>query len=230
MKINSPIILTLIIFLIALRIFRQVQTNTIPIEDVVYEELNQISQVDTGIVIMLIPNKTYYRIGEKPDLDVMVINNTDSAILLPGCLDGSSDLTRLPYCDLEILNKKAKQRPICLLPNPLLPHDLNWIPPGGNINLLNNHIIRRDTFINSNEEISVSSHLDNYWTPRGFVSANYLLPGNYKVQFHYSTMDTNTFNGWNVDEHFDSFHKTLIHQVPKIDIKSNIVTLKYRFF
>ncbi len=230
MKIKLTYLLYFVIFLIALRIFRQIQRNTIPIEDVVYEELNQISQTDTGIVIMLIPNKTYYRIGEKPDLDVLLVNNTDSTILLSSCLDGSSDGTRLPYCDLKILNKKAKHRPICLLPNSLLPSDLKWVPSGKSFNIIDGHKIRRDTSNNSNEKPFVRTTLENYWYPRGFEGTNYLLPGNYKVQFHYNTIDTTTFQGWNANEDFELFDTILLHQIPKINIKSNIVTLKYRLF
>src|SRR5690554_5345536 len=107
---KTYIFILIVITLIGIRIYRQYQAEFITIEESVYSDIQDKIEIDSGIVCVLIPKKTYYRIGEKPQLEVLIINKTDSTIYLPGCLDGSDIRTRLPYCDFLVLNRKIWTR------------------------------------------------------------------------------------------------------------------------
>jgi len=100
-------------------------------------EIDEHLQTDTGIICVLFPQKIYHRIGETPQINILIINRTDSTIYLPNCLDGSSDRTRLPFCDIEILNmntRKWGKRFIDFMPNPLIENDLQLLGPNESFN------------------------------------------------------------------------------------------------
>ena len=218
--------------MIGIRVARNIHSEMFPVEEKVYNEIEELLNIDSGIVCVLIPQKTYYRIGEKPQINVLIINKTDSTIYLPNCLDGSSDMTRLPYCDIEILNmntRKWGKEFVDVMPNSLVEYDLQLLRPNEYFNPLDYKID-----ITKSEPDSMFffktqtiSQLTGNWLPSGLDAKNYLLPKNYKIQFVYNTKDTSTIRGWNTHRHF-SLDK--LDSIPKISIKSNIVTLKYRLF
>jgi hypothetical protein len=107
MKIKLVYLLTFLVLLLGWRIFYQVRANNIAVSDNDYYEISNHLANDSGIVAILIPNKTYYRLGEKPDMDLILLNRTDSVVYLPGSLDGSAIPTRLPYCDYIVQKQKG---------------------------------------------------------------------------------------------------------------------------
>ena len=204
-----------------------------PEDEKIFHEIESIIKIDTGIVCVLIPYKIFYRIGEKPQIDVLIINRTDSTIYLPNSLDGSSDRTRLPYCDIEILNSKKRYGFIDVMPNCLVESDLQLLRPNECFNPINNY--KLDIEIYQPDSIFffkpyTATQLTGAWRPKGLDVRNYLMPKNYKIQFVYSTKDSTTIRGWNDCEHFADFNLNKLDSVPKISIKSNVVTLKYRLF
>jgi hypothetical protein len=202
-------------------------------DEKMFLEIDKLLQIDTGIICVLIPEKIYYRIGEKPQVSVLIINRTDSIIYLPNCLDGSSDRTRLPFCDIEILNmntSKWGRQFIDVMPNPLIENDLQLLRPNESFNPLGYRVViekfEPDSILFF--EPSTITKLTGNWLPKGLNARNYLLPKNYKIQFVYSTEDTTTFRNWNIHEHFSDINLDRLDSIPKINIKSNVVTLKYR--
>lgn len=235
MKIKLIYIIIVLLFLIGLRVFHQIQAEIIAVHDEVYANIDSLLDIDTGIVCILIPQKTYYRIGEKPQIDILIINRTDSSIYLPGCLDGSADLTRLPYCDIKVLNRKIGTRKFLdVNPNPLVKGDLQILKPNDFFNPLNRYRLQIDTLPPDTllgSKISISTSLENYWPSPILDGKNYLIPGRYEIQFVYSTVrDTIILHDWNINKGFQDFNLNILDSIPRIKIKSNIVTLKYRLF
>jgi hypothetical protein len=231
---KTYIIFLLIITLIGIRIYRQYQTESIIIEDNVFSDIQDRIDIDTGIVCILIPKKTYYRIGERPQLDVLIINKTDSTIYLPGSLDGSDVGIRLPYCDFLVMNRNMTQtKHLDLNPNQLTNLDLQVLEPNDCFNPLSEYKILTHSFANNsgiNWPKEKFSELHNFWEPQSLQGGNFLIPGNYEIQFVYSTIsDDKIILDWNISENnFDEFNIDLIDSIPRIKIQSNIVTLKYR--
>jgi hypothetical protein len=232
MKAKIKIVYVIIVFLVLIgfRIYNQYQSIFDTISEEVYDEINHIIETDTGIVCVLIPQKTYYRIGENPQINVLLINKTDRTIYLPGCLDGSSIPFRLPYCDVKLLNrKKIMPRMLCGMTNPMRESDLQMLKPNECFNPLNRYWLQIETFppdslLNFNE--SVITELSNYFPPAILDGQDFLIPGEYQIQFVYSTMpDSTIFFGWNTSA---DFRLELFDSIPQISITSNIVKLKYR--
>ncbi|WP_289056014.1 hypothetical protein [Carboxylicivirga marina] len=233
---KTYIIILIVTLLIGIRVYRQYQAETLRIEDYVYSDIQERIDIDSGIVCILIPQKTYYRIGEKPQLDVLIINKTDSTIYLPGCLDGSDIRTRLPYCDFLVSNKNIlkPQKWIDVSPNPLINLDLQKLSPNDCFNPLSDYKLKsfkinKDNALNLPE--TTFSQLYNFWEPQSLQGRNFLLPGNYEIQFIYSTIpDENILFDWNVScNDFEQLNIDLIDSIPEIKIQSNTVKLKYRF-
>jgi hypothetical protein len=105
MRVRVLYIIIVVIALLGLRIFNQYRSEYSPVSKNLYHDLDSLFLVDTGVVCIMIPKKTNYRIGESPQLDILVINRTDSAIYLPHSLDGS-DFNRLPYCNIHFIDKR----------------------------------------------------------------------------------------------------------------------------
>ena len=234
-KIKLLYILIIGVLLIGVRIARNIYSEMVPIEEKVYAEIEERLNVDSGIVCVLIPQKTFYRIGEKPQISVLIINKTDSTIYLPNCLDGSSEMTRLPYCDIKILNMNTGKWWVEFMdanPNPLIESDLQMLRPNECFNPLDYKLdiekFDADSIIYFKSHTTIQ--LTGNWLPRGLSAKNYLIPKNYKIQFVYSTTATKTIRGWNTLENFTDFNLNKLDSIPKISIKSNIVTLKYRLF
>ena len=235
MKVKIVYVIMALVILLGLKIFYEYKARISGEEEYVYDDIQTLIEIDTGIVAILIPQKTYYRIGESPQLDVVLINRTGKRIYLPGCLDGSSDKIRLPYCDFVILNPGLEfNRFIDVNPNPLLKEDLVLLNPNESFDPLKNYQLRMDTFPADTLlglDTHVSTRLNKFWTPRGLYGNNFLIPGNYDIQFVYSTEDSiETFLGWNCSDVSCRFVASYIDSIPRFTAKSNVVRLKYRLF
>lgn len=161
-------------------------------------------------------NKTTFKIGEVPMLEVKIKNDGNSDICLIGALEGSDDKRRMPYCYYTI--EKPKPDTVrftrCGNSNPLRAADFK--------------IIKRNSTFNPFE------HVDDYGFFTDYLSSQtetYRNPGIYKIQFHYSTNSDSikkfmgNFGFW--DKRDDStLIKELFTKVTKVDLVSNTIEIK----
>lgn len=238
MKIKLIYIILIVVLLIGLQSFYYFRGEYHLYDEDMYEEIGQHINKDSGIVCVLIPRKIYYRIGERPELDVIIINKTDSAIYLPGNMDGSSFGLRLPATDFKVLNRnKRRKRTFCPVFNLMVPGELTRLAPGECFNPLDKYRIESQ-FSKADSIFGWGAHtelfLENYWSHEALEGNNFLLPGNYDMQFVYSTVrdTTNQFMfGLLIDESKWSEDKmNLLDSIPEVLLKSNVVRLKYRIF
>jgi hypothetical protein len=171
---------------------------------------------DAQFICTLTTDKTVYKIGELPQLNVEIINQGNTAVYLPGSLEGSDLKSRMPYCYFTIEKPK--------------PDTLIFLRCG-NLNPLREIEVK---LIKPKEAFNPYKIFDNY----GFFNdlaaiqkETYRNAGVYKIQFHYSTIsqDTRAFMGnpgqW--DKNSDSTKlKALLEKIPKIDILSNVIEIR----
>jgi hypothetical protein len=232
MKIKLVYLLTFLVLLLGWRIFYQVRANNIAVIDNDYYEISNHLANDSGIVAILIPNKTYYRLGEKPDMDLILLNRTDSVVYLPGSLDGSAIPTRLPYCDYIVQNRKVKRKYwIDANPNPLINEDLVRLEPNEYFNAFDNLSLLikdygYDSLLNTNNKVT---KMHDFWSPFNFGHKSIIWPGRYDIQVVYSTKnDTSFFAGWNLSDR--NFNSNYLDSIPEIYILSNAVSIRYSLF
>lgn len=206
-------------------------------EDIENEITRRINK-DTGVICLLIPRKLYYRIGERPELDVVIVNKTDSVIYLPGNMDGSSLGMRLPATDFKVLNRNNRRhRMYCATFNRMVPGELTRLAPGECFNPLDRYRIEKrfheaNTVLGFDERTSFS--LENYWPHEGLDGDNFLLPGSYDVQFIYSTVRDTTdrimFGFLPGEWDWPEEKMPLLDSIPQVELKSNVVRLRYGIF
>jgi hypothetical protein len=149
---------------------------------------------------------------------LLIINKSNKQFYLIGALEGSDEKVRMPYCFFDITKPK--------------PDTIRSRKRCGNINPL-----RLEEFISvkPNESFNPFDRIDNYsfWgDDKATNPESYRNPGIYKIQLHYSTIPKNirNFMGnmgyW--DRNVDSVKiKSLFNEVPKIDIVSNQIEIKF---
>lgn len=242
MKIRLLYIFFAIVVIIGLRIFNNIRAEYNPTIRSIYEEVDSLFLVDSGVVCIMIPKKTYYRIGESPQLDILVINRTDSTIYLPHSLDGS-DFNRLPYCNIHFIEKKifTARNFVCINNGLMKSSDLHDLQPNEYFNPINNFTYAIDTFQSDTMfglKEKIYAEWMRPWSPQNLKGEKFLLPGKYKIQFVYSTKpDTSGYLDWVYKSSFFDdgeedleFDTTLFNKIPEILIRSNIVELKYGLF
>jgi len=162
----------------------------------------------TKLKCILTSNKTIRKIGESAHLVVQIINYSKNNIYLIGDLDGSEYKLRMPYCFFTIKKPKPDtiRSFICGVANPLEIKDFKLVEKG--------------------EIFYPYEKGDIYLDNKEFKN-----PGVYKIRFHYSTNSEsiNEFLGSMAWENFkDSTQlKTLFEHVPKVDIVSNEIEIKF---
>ena len=198
------------------------------------EEIENLLNSKDSYVCILKTKKKIYKIGEKPELYIEIKNNTDSTTLMVGSLDGSDLGMRLPTCLFyvghQIFGNLNRMRNI----------DIN----------INN--FRELDFIN----LQPNSGFDPYG--KGFFSSyqveenQFLIPGVYNIRFFYSTINdeyiiinnksllqiSQSKKEWYFKKGREKdYYKELKHLnkldslwnlVPKIELKSNTITIKYK--
>jgi len=187
--------------------FRSIPKGGVSNENI---EITKIESLEDTIVCVLKSNKNQYKVGEVPDLSIEIINKTDSTIQLLGSLDGSDLGLRLPISQLNI------QRPIlgyaeastffCTTLNGLRERDFQAVSSHARFNPYN----------------------EGYFQSGKLVEDNFWLPGLYKISYYYSTLDDDgLLKEYKVgtNDRIDS----LWNQMPKIELKSNTITIEYNF-
>ena len=167
------------------------------------------------LVCTLRTSQAMYKIGQVPDLQVRIKNNSNKEIVLIGSLDGSEEKTRMPWCYFTIQKPIPDTVPfwVCGTLNPLRAEDFVTVRPG--------------------ELFNPYRQIDEY----GFFGAweiaeqeTFKNPGIYTIQFHYSTKSANIddFIGnsyWHTKAD-SAQQKELFTRVPKVDLESNTIEIR----
>jgi hypothetical protein len=167
---------------------------------------------DPGFECTITSDRTNYTVGEVPKFTFRIINKSGKEVMLVGCLDGSDTNRRSPRCDLEILDARGKpvKETILVCGNMNLLRTKDFVPvPAG------------EAFDPCGQDFS--SLLQLYKFP---VKA----PGEYTFRFYYSTSDR--IQDYLGDERtsgkpLDPEITRLFKRVPKLDLKSNALKLKF---
>jgi hypothetical protein len=154
-----------------------------------------------------------YRVGQIPEMQVNILNNSKDEAYLISSLDGSDVKRRMPYCYFTVEKPKPDTISImrCGFTNPLRIDDFRLVKP--------------------NETFNPYESTDNkgLWADYIITSKEtFRTPGIYKIQFHYSTnsSDINKFLGsWDKNPNIPELRK-LFEKTPKIDLCSNILEIK----
>jgi hypothetical protein len=159
--------------------------------------------------------KDTYKIGETPDINVQLINNSNQSIYLIGALDGAEEKWRMPYCYFTII----KPQPDSVL-DPFRC---------GNVNSLGfNDFVKIDPnqYFDPYMQIDDYGFFDSYELSR---KENFRQEGTYKIQFHYSTKSDSIekyIGDW-YDFNNDSIN-TLFSQVPRFETSSNVIEVEFK--
>lgn len=172
---------------------------------------------NAGFICILSSDKTIYKVGQVPKLEVQIINQSNNEIYLIGSLDGSAEKWRFPYCYFTIDKPKVDTIlfPRCGNTNPIRIEDFVLVKPKGKFNPF--------------QSIGGSGFFGDHTTTQKETFRN---AGIYKIQFHYSTDTDNignfmgNFGQWSKGA--DSVKiKSLLARVPKMDIISNRIEIKF---
>ena len=191
-------------------------------EETIRNEENQITELlnkENSINCILKANKRIYKLGEKPDLFVQIVNKLDTSITLIGSLDGSAIGARFPICQFSVKHK-------------ILGNSLNSLFPSFYCATLNPTRIEDFQTISSNESFNPYQKIDDY----GYFGAdqlegiNFYFPGIYEITFYFLTDPNVIENGLGYDDHLiPTSLKVLWEEVPKLDLTSNTITIEYNF-
>lgn len=207
MKIIGALILLFIGFIL-FNLFSSISQETIKIED---EQIKARLIKRNTIECVLTANKRKYSLGESPSLSVKIINQLDTAIILVGSLDGSESGLRPPICYFDIRHKLIGQIRnssfYCATFNRLRKEDLKIIESGQTF----------DPYEHTNDH--------GYFHAQSLEGKNFNLPGIYKITFHYSTSKNNREQLYN--EKTKNEIMELWNKVPKLELKSNTITIEY---
>ena len=237
-KLIKAIFKYLLIFLVSLLLFNQsvwVTKSTIEVESLEMDELR--NNIDPFVCI-LSTSKRKYKVGDKPVLNVEIINKSDSAVLMVGSLDGSDIGIRLPICKYtvkhQILGDISTTGFQCGNVNPIREFDFKEVPAEA----------RFDPY----ERVDDYS----YFSSRSTFWDQFLIPGIYKLKFRYSTMDKDnifwtrkkmqdvdsTMIKWyfaegKEDVYYRELRKkktldSLWNLVPDLELESNTLTIEYK--
>lgn len=175
--------------------------------------------VSSDFECVLTASKQMYSLGEVPELQVAIVNNSGEDVYLIGSLDGSEEKWRMPFCYYTIEKPQVDSLDWfgrCGMMNNLKVEDFVQVPSGGSFNPLSKG--NGYNFYDSFELRRVE---------------NFRNTGTYKITFHYSTNSDNIkdYLGLGLGEKAEGLKslKTLnklLMQVPKIELQSNTVEIE----
>ena len=193
-----------------------------------------------SFVCILKSEKEIYKIGEKPELNIEIINKTDSSVILVGSLDGSDIGWRLPFCMFSV------------------KHQIFGYTSKYSFGCANVNNFREKDFVEvaTNSGFNPYEHIDDmvFFSSYQIQSDQFWIPGNYQIFFIYSTLNNDsifwsndkllsidsTMKEWYFEQGREQeyYHElkhinkldSLWNLVPKMDIVSNPITIKYRLF
>lgn len=173
---------------------------------------------DQGLNCTLTLKKNSIKLGQIPEIQVKIQNNSGQDWYLIGSLDDSEFKLRYPYCKLLIEKpqyEKMEPVEICGVSNTLRFEDFQYV--------------------NNGESFNPYKIIDEYgyWGSSELRKENFKYPGKYKLQFLYSTKSRKfdsylgTPNALMEKWYLDSL-RVLVEKVPKIELASNILELEIK--
>lgn len=161
---------------------------------------------DSAFDCIITSDRNTYKVGEVPRISVSIINKSTKDVVLVSSLDGSARDRRFPKCRFEVLDASGK--PVTL-----------QIFGCGNLNPLE-----------TKDFVAVQAG-QAFYPGATFDPFPVTTAGNYTIRFCYSTSD-------HIEDYFGSerdglHHKAspeiqrLFEHVPKLDLKSNELKLKF---
>lgn len=168
---------------------------------------------DSAFDCIITSDRTTYSVGEVPIFSVSIRNKSSKEVILVGSLDGSDVGWRFPKCRLEILDAAGKPvtAPMarCGNMNVLRAADFVAVPAGGTFNPFST----------------------GFFAPYQFYQFPVTAPGDYTVRFYYSTSDR-------IQDYYGDERRIgrtnapleiqhLFKRVPKVELKSNELKLKF---
>jgi len=173
---------------------------------------------DGDFTCTLKADKEVYKVGEIPQLEVTITNNSKSDVYLIGALDGSDVKLRYPYCYYTIQKPDnvsmsyARTRDIATLK----PEEFRKVKPGKTFNPYE----MGDDF---------NFIPDNAATD----DRTFKTPGVYKLTFHYSS-NSNNISEFMGDKPVDRTKadsmkiESMFRLVPKIELVSNEIQIRFK--
>ena len=214
-KIGKFLLFLILTFLIIIAVnqINWVSHTTIKSEN---EQIEAIKNNTDSIVCILKANKRKYKVGEIPDIEVEIINKTDSTILMVGSLDGSDLGVRYPISQFLVKHQAFGNvefpTSFCPMLNKTRALDFKRVESGFSFNPY--------------------EAIDDYgfFTPQNLAGHNFIIPGIYTLSYYYSTIKVKGLYLRTTNEpvfrEAEPFHN-LWRQVPKIELKSNTITIEY---
>ncbi len=158
-------------------------------------------------------DRATYTVDEVPNITFRITNKSAKSVVLVGSLDGSTDGRRSPNCLFEILDAAGK---LVTLP----------VFGCGNMNIL-----KATDFVTVAAGDTFNPFGKGFFPPVQFYRFPVTQPGDYTFRFSYSTSDR-------VEDYFGDERMSgqkiaapeiqrLFERVPKLDLKSNELKLKF---
>ncbi|MFK7907133.1 MAG: hypothetical protein AB8B69_18500 [Chitinophagales bacterium] len=164
---------------------------------------------------VLTTSKQVYSLGEVPEFQVSIVNNSGEDVYLIGSLDGSEVQWRMPFCYFSLEKPQVdsvRQIMRCGMTNNLRMKDFVKIEAG---QFFNPYGGVDDFSFSHSFEMQRKEHFRN--------------TGTYKITFHYSTNSEKIedYLGIGFREEMENLGKMkrLFKQVPKIELQSNTVEI-----
>lgn len=164
---------------------------------------------------ILSSSKKIYKLGETPAVNVSIKNKSGKDVYLIGCLDGSEEKWRMPFCYFYIEKPITDSLPLvarCGNMNPLRKRDFKLVASG-------------DSF----DPFSKSS---GYWSSYEIKRSDHFKKiGRYKVTFHYVAKsdkleDFLGDHGFGVRRSQNNEVIELFKQTPSIKLESNTIEIE----
>jgi len=201
------------------------------------EKINFLEQNKDAFVCVLKANKRKHQIGEKPDIQVQILNKTDSTVLMVGSLEGSEYEFRLPFSrfiiEHELFGAVKSTFFGCAMTNPL----------------------KESNFESVNSKSGFDPYGEQYnYSAQNLKASHFLMPGIYHIKYYYSTIEDGEMNH-SINEmiEFDAQMEKLYEaggreavlreekrrkerldslwkRIPKIELESNTITIEYDLF
>jgi hypothetical protein len=157
--------------------------------------------------------KKSYKVGEVPQLQVTITNESDKDVYLIGSLDGSDIQWRMPYCYFTL------QKPVpgpdsprvgrCKTLNPLRKEDFTLVKAGASFNPY--------------QTIDGYGFFEDHET---LLPSRFSQPGMYTIQFHYNS-NSGSFHQFRIAEKDSALLHTIFSKAAKVELSSNKLELRF---
>lgn len=165
----------------------------------------------TTLKCILTADRTEYKLGEVPQLEVKITNVSHKKVYMIGALDGSEMLWRMPYCYYTI--EKTGGR----IDTPRASRCGNTDP------------IQKDDFIALKPGASFNPYFKRFYPGPYFLPVSIKEPGTYKIRFNYNSnsREMDSFDGrFNRLDKDSMAVRALFPKAAKIELTSNEIEIR----